>query len=314
MIAIIFVGQGVQSSNMFDGYDQLEVQKFLEYSSELLGQDVVKLLNLPECELNQSKNAQLLVTIYSCFVLSQWKKLNGPTFDFGAGYSVGEFTASFSADAFSYAELLKIVQFRAKAMEEYLECKSGYIVHIYNKTAEEVEDILAESVNQNLKIVGYNTLRSNQVAGETSEMDQFCLYLEEKNISFKKYNTTVPFHTKYLTSARNHLHSFLKKSNIADRFSFPIISSSDGKEILCKDELITALSQQIHMPILWTETLTQLCKSGVTDFVIFCPSDKTFYKTVGNKFPDLTIWPIFGSDTLQKAIYQLNENNTNHLA
>jgi malonyl CoA-acyl carrier protein transacylase len=314
MIAIIFIGQGIQSSNMFDGYDRLEVQKFLEYSSELIGQDVAELLNLSESELNQSKNAQLLVTIYSCFVLSQWKKLNGPAFNYSAGHSVGEFTACFSADAFSYEELLKIVQFRATAMEEYLECNSGYIVHIYDKTAKEIEDILADSANQNLKIVGYNTLRSNQVAGETTEMDQFCLHLKEKNISFKKYNTTLPFHTTYLKNAGDHLHSFLEKSNIADRFSFPIISSLDGTEILFKEQLITALSQQIHMPILWTTTLTQLCKSGVTNFVIFCPRNKTFYKTIRNKFPDLSIWPIFGSNTLQKAIYELNESNTNHLA
>lgn len=314
MIAVIFAGQGVQSNNMFDGFDKLEVQKFLEYSSELIGQDVSELLNLSESDLHQSKNAQLLVTIYSCFVLSQWKKLNGPAFDYSAGHSVGEYSASFSAGAFSYAELLKIIQFRATAMDEYLECRSGYTVNIRDKTVEEVENILTEFGNQNLKIVGYNALLSNQIAGETTELDQFCQQLTEKNISFKKYNSTLPFHTKYLTKAGDHLRGFLEKSDIASRLVFPVISSSDGKEILHKDELITALSQQIYMPVRWTNSLTHLCKNGVTHFVIFCPKDRTFHNTIRSTFPDLRLWHISDNDTLCRAINELNEKNTNHLS
>jgi hypothetical protein len=193
MLAILFAGQDIQSSTMFDKFDSLEVKKFLEYSSELIDQDVSELLNLSESDLNQSKNAQLLVTIYSSFVLSQWKKLNGPKFDYSAGYGVGEYVASFSTGAFSYLELLKIVQ----TTEEHLEYDSEYLVEI-------------------------------------------------------------------------------DKS--------------------------------------WINVLTDLCKKGVTDFVIVCPEKTSFYNTIQNTFPDLNRWHISDTKTLGNAIYELNEKNTNHLA
>lgn len=314
MLAILFAGQGIQSRNMFDGFDKLEVKKFLDYSSDLIEQDITKLLNLPESEAYQSKNVQLLVTVYSCFVLDQWKKFNGPAFNYSAGYSMGEYIAGYAAGAFSYAALLKIIQFRATAMEKYLECESGYTINIYDKTVEEVENILAEFDNQNLKIVGYTSLMSNNVAGETSDMDRLCRLLDDKKCLFKKYDVCLPFHTKYLIGAGKHVHNFLEKQDISDRFSFPIISSTSKKEIVCKEDLIIALSEQIHTPVRWTSVLTQLCKSGVTDFVVFCPSNKLFWKPIHLAFPDLNLWHIHNDYTVYNKIYTLNEKNINHLS
>ena len=102
-LGMVFPGQGSQSVGMLSGYgDASEVGEVLAIASDVLGQDMAKLIaEGPAEELNRTANTQpvMLTAGYAAYRL--WRSLGGPEPLMMAGHSLGEYTALVAAGALS---------------------------------------------------------------------------------------------------------------------------------------------------------------------------------------------------------------------
>jgi len=312
MIAALFPGQRTETNNMFDSFDKEDVRNFLDFSSRLFDRDIFSILKFPPDQLSKNCNSQVLVTVYSAFVIDQWRKKQGPSFDLVAGHSVGEYSACFYAGIYTYEKLINIIKYRIHLFEE-CETNNGYMISIPRTSTKEVEKLVFD-YNKNIQISNYNSPIWNTISGSAQDMDEFVNFLKAKNIYFRKYEHSIPFHTTFLKDAGKKMCSFLKKSGLNKESDIPIVSCFDGNEKKYREEIIESLSEQIYNPVLWTTVLKNIVKKKVGIFIVFCSSDTKFQNTISQTFPDLRLYCVYNDQTLRTAIRGLNGKNINHLS
>src|SRR6266536_3139151 len=95
-------------------------------ANQVLGFDLAALcFNGPEDELRQTLNAQPALYVTSCAALESLRSMVTIAPFAVAGHSVGEYAALYSAGACSFETGLKLVQRRAKLMQEAAERTPG---------------------------------------------------------------------------------------------------------------------------------------------------------------------------------------------
>ncbi len=118
-LAFVFPGQGSQSVGMMAGWgDRAEVRNTFAEASDALGQDLWALVADGPAELlNQTVNTQPAMLAADVAVWRVWRAAGGATPALLAGHSLGEYAALVAAGALNFADAIKLVRFRAEAMQ-----------------------------------------------------------------------------------------------------------------------------------------------------------------------------------------------------
>ena len=145
----------------------------MQAADRALGEQLSELIaHGPDTELNLPA---LLATSYAVF--AAWKEAGGPTPEVMAGHSLGEYTALTAAGVFSIEDAVRLVRFRASAMQSAVPVGVGGMAAILGLSDEVVIDLCAnaaqgeavEAVNERQKSVLYRKLCKlfdNQLEGK----------------------------------------------------------------------------------------------------------------------------------------------------
>lgn len=119
-IAFVFPGQGSQSVGMLSGFaDNAVVTDYMARANAALGEDLVKLIAEGPAEvLSLTMNTQPALLAASAAFYEAWIAAGGRRPDVMAGHSLGEYSALTSAGTFAFEDAVKLVRFRAQAMQE----------------------------------------------------------------------------------------------------------------------------------------------------------------------------------------------------
>lgn len=119
-IAFVFPGQGSQSVGMLSGFaDNAVVADYMARANAALGEDLVKLIAEGPAEvLSLTVNTQPALLAASAAFYEAWIAAGGRRPDVMAGHSLGEYSALTSAGTFAFEDAVKLVRFRAQAMQE----------------------------------------------------------------------------------------------------------------------------------------------------------------------------------------------------
>ena len=119
-IAFVFPGQGSQSVGMLSGFaDNAVVADYMARANAALGEDLVKLIAEGPAEvLSLTMNTQPALLAASAAFYEAWIAAGGRRPDVMAGHSLGEYSALTSAGTFAFEDAVKLVRFRAQAMQE----------------------------------------------------------------------------------------------------------------------------------------------------------------------------------------------------
>lgn len=302
--AAVFPGQGSQSVGMFaDFMDNEFVAKTYEEANAALGYDLKDItLNGPESELNKTEVTQPAILTAS---VAAYRVLEAKGFKPAAvaGHSLGEYSALVAAGVISFADAVKLVRLRGKAMQEAVPAGVGAMAAVLGLEDQVIVDVCNEVSTENDKVwaANFNTPGQVVISGNKGAVDRALEQFTAKGAKrVVPLAVSAPSHCPLMQKAADALKEELSKIQINDA-SIPVYVNVLAKPLTKKEEIIDALVKQLTMPVRWVETVNQLKADGVEALIevgpnkVLCGLNRRIDKTLGSA-------NICNEETLAKAL------------
>jgi len=270
--AFLFPGQGAQYVGMGAVLaGSLPAAKALyDQAFAVLGYDLLAVCtNGPAERLNATDISQPAIFVASLAALESLKQ-SEPTAADGviatAGLSLGEYTALVFAGAMSFADGLKVVRERGRAMQAAAEKSPSGMISALLLDPGQVESVVTETRPAGrLWVANYLCPGNTVLSGEAAAIDAAEKAIEAKGGKPIRLAVAGAFHTDLMKPADEKLAAALAGIAIkAPRI--PVWSNVDAKPHLDPGEIRTLLVRQVLNPVRWEETLRNLLADGVERF------------------------------------------------
>jgi len=275
-LACIFPGQGSQSIGMLDSFNQQTIVKqTIEEASSALDEDINKIITQgPVEKLNSTVYTQPIMLACSIAIYRLWLQKSGTIPSILAGHSLGEYSALVASEAIDFFECIKLVRFRAKAMQNAVPKGFGTMAAIIGLDANIVVSTCQEitsnySNNLVVQAANFNSKQQTVIAGNIEAVNKACEILKSKGA--KKalvLPVSAPFHCSLLKPAGDELQEYLKNIKI----STPKIQLLNNVDVnlytntTTEAEIKEALVRQVYSPVRWVETIEAI-EPKVKNFV-----------------------------------------------
>ena len=271
--AFLFPGQGAQVVGMGAALcESLPAAKALfDHAGAILGYDLLAVCTHGPAEaLNATDISQPAIFVASLAALEQLKATEPEavsTVVATAGLSLGEYTALVFAGAMTFADALRVVQIRGRAMQAAADATPGSMASILGMDVPEVESLVSEARAAgtlevaNLLCPG-NTVVSGALAA-IEKLEQICG--ERGGIRAIRLTVAGAFHTTLMKPADEALAAALAGISVqAPRV--PVWSNVDAKPHTEAADIRPLLVKQVLSPVRWEETMRGLLADGVERF------------------------------------------------
>lgn len=270
MKAFLYPGQGSQKVGM--GKDLVEeyslAGEIYREADETLGFSISNIsFEGPEDVLTRTQNAQLAILIYSHIatrLLSVEKKLEP---NMTAGHSLGEFSAILASGMVSFKDMLKIVKKRGELMAAADPEGKGGMAAVLGLDDDKVRKVCEEiSREKYIEAVNFNSPGQVVVSGLKEAIDIAEVKLKEAGAKrVMKLNVSGAFHSKLMEKAADEFGAFLgsvefrkPKCGIIANVTAANMDEKNVRELL---------TLQMKRPVLWSDSVRAMKKSGVHDAV-----------------------------------------------
>ena len=267
--AYVFPGQGAQFSGMGKNlYDSNEKAKqLIEEANDILGFNISEtMFNDTDESLKQTDVTQPAVFIHS---VAAYMTVEDPKPDMVAGHSLGEFSALVANKTLSFADALKLVSIRAKAMQKACEVNPSTMAAVLGLADEKVEEICQHVTNLTGEIVvaaNYNCPGQLVISGSLAGIEFACGQMKEAGA---KRALVLPvggaFHSPLMLPARDELAAAINTTT----FNTPICAVYQNvvaKGITAPEEIKENLIAQLTGAVKWTQCVQAMIEDGATQF------------------------------------------------
>jgi [acyl-carrier-protein] S-malonyltransferase len=277
MFSVIFPGQGSQlvgmGKELYNKYTL--VQNLFKEADETLGFPLSKIvLEGPKEELNLTENTQpgIFLLSYSVFKLIKEEfNINLNKASFFAGHSLGEYSALTSAEALSFADTLKILKIRGKAMQSSVPKGEGGMVAVLGSNIEVIEKIIKENQDKyECFIANDNSEGQIVISGNKINLEKMMIDLKLNSIKNIRLPVSAPFHCKLMSKATIIMNEEIAKLNFKEPKNV-LVSNVTGKEISNSLKLKDLLVKQIESRVRWRESVLFMINKGVSHFIEIGP-------------------------------------------
>jgi [acyl-carrier-protein] S-malonyltransferase len=270
--AFLFPGQGSQTVGMLDAWGgHAAVRDTLVEASDALGQDIAKLiLEGPKDALDLTTNTQPVMLTAGIACYRAWRAEGGLEPAAVAGHSLGEYTALVAAGAFTLADVLPLVRFRAQAMQEAVPVGTGAMAAILGLDAEAVRAGCAEAAAATGEVVeaaNFNDPKQTVIAGSKAGVDKACELLKAKGAKRAlPLAVSAPFHSSLMKPAAERLRERLASVPMAKPHI--IVVNNIDVAVQCDPAAIRdALYRQAFGPVRWVEVVQGLRARGLSHLI-----------------------------------------------
>jgi [acyl-carrier-protein] S-malonyltransferase len=270
-LAFLFPGQGSQYVGMgktfFDAY--ASVRRLFEEASDATGMNLARLcFEGPEAELVQTGNVQPAITLVNlaCFEVLREE---GMTMTAAAGHSLGEYAALCAAGVFSFADAMRLVQKRGRAMQEAAERHPGSMVAVFGLDADSLSTICREVAEiGSVEVANQNSPGQVALTGEKEALKRASELAKQRGAKL-----TVPlkvsgaWHSRFMAEAQEPMRAALEQIELRAP-SVPVMANVSGRPHEAQPSAIrAALVDQIIRPVLWARSMADLIEGGYRVFV-----------------------------------------------
>lgn len=265
-LAFVFPGQGSQSVGMMQGWgERPEVRFTFSEASDALGQDLWSLVSEgPADLLNQTIHTQPAMLAADVAVWRVWQAAGGIQPALLAGHSLGEYAALVAAGAVGFSDAIKLVRFRAEAMQAAVPEGVGAMAAILGLDDEVVRAVCeAAAAGEVVEAVNLNSPGQVVIAGNKAAVERAMALAKEKGAKRAlPLPVSVPSHSSLMRPAAEKLLVHLQEVTIKAP-TIPVLHNSDVQSHAEPDAIRAALARQLHTPVRWVETMQALKAAGM---------------------------------------------------
>ena len=206
-----------------------------------------------------------------------------------AGHSLGEITALYCAEVFSFEDCVSLIKVRSQLMANAgkgsMAAVIGFDRNQLNLLVKKIDDIVIANDNSSSQVV---------LSGSNDALDNLSREISCKR--FLKLNVSGAFHSPFMNDPSAKFSDYLKQIKFKNP-SFPVISNYVPS--ICSDpnELKTRLEHQMCNGVRWRETMDLMAKDSNLHIVEVGPSN-VLSGLVKRHLKDVKISQVSSSDQI----------------
>ena len=270
-VAWVFPGQGSQKIGMAKQIENLpNTKERFSYASEIFERNLFEICELntvptnPHIDLNNTKNTQICLFLVESILLDALKKKGfKPTYV--AGHSLGEITALYCADVFSFEDCVSLIKERSQLMvnagKGSMAAVIGFDRNQLDLLVQKIDDIVIANDNSSSQVV---------LSGSIEALDNLSREISCKR--FLKLNVSGAFHSPFMKEPSAKFTDYLEQIKFQNP-SFPVISNYDPRFCSEPNDLKSRLANQMCNGVRWRETMDLMAKDSDLHVVEIGPSN-----------------------------------------
>ncbi|MCX8071551.1 MAG: ACP S-malonyltransferase [Candidatus Binatia bacterium] len=260
---LLFPGQGSQTVGMGRALYERHayVRELFAEADEVLGFGLTRLcLEGPADQLTLTANAQpalLLVSTAYWFVLQREHGIQPVA---AAGHSLGEFSALVAAGSLVFAEALRLVHERGRAMQAAVAPGRGAMAAIFGLDADALAALCRKhSQGSVVSPANFNGAGQIVIAGERQAVGRVVAAAKEVGAKRAVFlQVSAPFHCELMVPAAARLEEVLSETKICPTV-FPVLSNVTAEPYPSDvSEMRQLLVRQVTAPVQWERCVRSL--------------------------------------------------------
>ena len=271
-LAFVFPGQGAQSVGMMQSWSaHPEVHATFSEASDVLGLDLWAMVcDGPAELLNQTVNAQPVMLAADIAVWRVWLASGGAMPKVLAGHSLGEYAALVVAGALGFTDAIRLVRFRAEAMQAAAPDGVGAMAAILGLDDDAVRAVCADAAEGEVaEAVNLNSPGQVVIAGHKAAVERAMVLAKARGAKRAlPLPISVPSHSSLMLPAAEKLLAYLETVTILTP-TIAVLHNTDVQSHGNAADIRTALAKQLYTPVRWVETVQALKAAGI-EHVVEC--------------------------------------------
>ncbi len=275
MKAYVFPGQGSQYVGMAKEFAEVipEAKDMLQQADDLLHVHLSKtMLEGPDELLKQTEFTQPAIFLHSMIALRCSSMQDHPVAV--AGHSLGEFSALCAAEAISFNDALSLVHLRGRLMAEAGKRQSGTMAAIIGMDETVLRDMCVAVEAETGHIVrpaNFNSPGQIVISGSVDGVREAMKRAKEAGIRIvKELPVSGAFHSPLMQYAADGLKEALDSTTIVAPM-MPVYANVTAEVHTDPESIRQRLVEQLTMPVLWEQSVKNMKRDGINEFVEFGP-------------------------------------------
>lgn len=309
-IAFLYAGQGAQKVGM--GYDLYEAYPEFKQVFDNVNLD----FDLKKCcfegpieQLSQTRYTQPCMVAFAVGV-TKLLASKGIKPEMACGLSLGEYSALHAAGVFTDNQVIDLVAYRGKAMEEAVTGRDTGMIAVMSLDRDSIKECCRRAALEfdaplNVaEVANYNTPVQVTVSGDTPVINRAGeLMLEAGAKRIVPVAVSGPFHTSLMKPAGDKLAERFKSESFKD-MAFPVYFNATGTTLPDGKTIADMLEIQVQSSVYFEDTIKRMAEQGVDTFVEIGPG-KTLSGFVKKIDRALTTYNIEDTESLNAVIEAL---------
>lgn len=305
--ALVFPGQGAQKPGMGkDLYENSEAaRKVFETANRVLGYNITDLcFNGSEEDLMKTINSQPCILTVSIAALEALREQIDVNIACSAGHSLGEYAALYAAGAVDLETVLKLIQKRAVLMNKAAEKTSGSMAAVLGLDNETVINLTNEM--NNVYVANFNSPGQIVITGDKEEINNNLDKFKEAGAKrVIPLAVSGAFHSPLMDSASKEFVNFVEQFEF-NNTEISVYTNVDAEATNIGNEFKNKLPKQICSSVQWTQTINNIEKEGITNFIEIGPG-KVLAGLNKKINPELNTLNIFDYESLMNVVSEIKE-------
>ncbi len=239
-------------------------------ADEALGFPISKLcFEGPEEELRLTENTQPAIMTMS---VAAWRVLAGHGLKpaIAAGHSLGEWSAHVAAGTLSFADAVRAVKARGRAMQQAVPPGQGAMAAVLQLDAAQVAEACAEAAAETglpVQAANLNSPGQTVISGALAAVEKASALCKSKGARRAvMLPVSAPFHCALMQPAQEEVARVLNGLALADP-QIPVAANVTGSLVTTAEAARQALIRQVTGAVRWVDCVNALVQSQATVFV-----------------------------------------------
>ncbi len=271
-IAFLFPGQGSQAVGMgrdLAGHYPVAAQTFAE-ADEALGFSLSRLcFEGPEEDLKLTENTQPAILTVS---VAAWRVLAAQGIEpaLAAGHSLGEWSAHVAAGTIAFADAVRAVKARGRAMQLAVPAGQGAMAAVLSLDPAQVAEACAQAVAETgltVAAANFNSPGQTVISGAAVAVEKAAELCKAKGARRAVLlPVSAPFHCALMQPAQEEVARVLAALTLADP-RIPVAANVSGGLVTTALAASDALTRQVTGAVRWVDCVRALQGEGAELFI-----------------------------------------------